>query len=145
MDAFVQNTSGASGNKPLTRGQCDSPARNSPADDFAVMDYYDSNTVTGQWNYAQHFAMSDNSFGTTYGPSTPGALNVTAGNTFPTLCATHTGRAAPGGVSRRRTIRWSPPRNSVRAEEQTSPAFPRGHRQVCHTRRIRTSRERRAR
>ena len=24
------------------------------------------------WNYAQHFAMSDNSFGTTFGPSTPG-------------------------------------------------------------------------
>ena len=32
---------------------------------FAVMDYYDGNTVTGLWNYAQHFAMSDNAFGTT--------------------------------------------------------------------------------
>ncbi len=37
-----------------------------------VMDYYDGNTVTGLWNYAQHFAMSDNSYGTTFGPSTPG-------------------------------------------------------------------------
>ena len=37
-----------------------------------VMNYYDGNTVTGLWNYAQHFAMSDNSFGTTFGPSTPG-------------------------------------------------------------------------
>ena len=24
------------------------------------MSYYDGNTVTGLWNYAQHFAMSDN-------------------------------------------------------------------------------------
>jgi phospholipase C len=46
-----------------------------------VMGYYDGNTVTAQWNYAQHFAMSDNSFGTTYGPSTPGALNLVSGQT----------------------------------------------------------------
>ena len=38
-----------------------------------VMGYYDGNTVTALWNYAQHFAMSDNSYGTTFGPSTPGA------------------------------------------------------------------------
>jgi phospholipase C len=44
--------------------------------------YYDGNTVTAFWNYAQHFAMSDNSFGTTFGPSTPGLLNLVAGNTF---------------------------------------------------------------
>ena len=37
------------------------------------MGYYDGNTVTALWNYAQNFAMSDNSFGTTFGPSTPGA------------------------------------------------------------------------
>ena len=35
------------------------------------MGYYDGNTVTALWNYAQHFAMSDNSFGTTFGPSRP--------------------------------------------------------------------------
>ncbi|MDT8069666.1 MAG: alkaline phosphatase family protein [Terriglobia bacterium] len=46
-----------------------------------VMDYYDGNTVTALWNYAQYFAMSDNSFGTTFGPSTPGALNLVAGQT----------------------------------------------------------------
>jgi phospholipase C len=48
----------------------------------SVMDYYDGNTVTALWNYAQHYAMSDNSFGTTFGPSTPGLLNLVAGNTF---------------------------------------------------------------
>ncbi|WP_410640474.1 phospholipase C [Amycolatopsis sp. lyj-346] len=46
-----------------------------------VMDYYDGNTVTGMWNYAQHYAMSDNSFNTTFGPSTPGALNLVSGQT----------------------------------------------------------------
>ena len=48
-----------------------------------VMGYFDGNTVTALWNYAQHFAMSDNSFGTTFGPSTPGLLNLVAGNTYP--------------------------------------------------------------
>jgi phospholipase C len=48
----------------------------------SVMGYYDGNTVTALWNYAQHFAMSDNHFGTTFGPSTPGLLNLVAGNTF---------------------------------------------------------------
>src|SRR5450759_5774320 len=46
-----------------------------------VMGYYDGNTVTGLWNYAQHFAMSDNSYGTTFGPSTPGAVSLVAGQT----------------------------------------------------------------
>ena len=46
-----------------------------------VMDYYDGNTVTGMWNYAQHYAMNDNSFNTTFGPSTPGALNLISGQT----------------------------------------------------------------
>jgi hypothetical protein len=46
-----------------------------------VMGYYDGNTTTALWNYAQHFAMSDNSFGTTFGPSSPGALNLASGQT----------------------------------------------------------------
>ena len=46
------------------------------------MGYYDGNTVTALWNYAQNFAMSDNSYGTTFGPSTPGLLNLVAGNAF---------------------------------------------------------------
>jgi phospholipase C len=47
--------------------------------DGLVMDYYDGNTVTAVWNYAQSFALNDNAFGTTFGPSTPGALNVVSG------------------------------------------------------------------
>jgi phospholipase C len=46
-----------------------------------VMGYYDGNTVTALWNYAQHYAMSDHSFGTTFGPSTVGALNLVSGQT----------------------------------------------------------------
>jgi len=46
-----------------------------------VMGYYDGNTVTALWHYAQHFAMSDNSYGTTFGPSTPGAVNLISGQT----------------------------------------------------------------
>ncbi len=46
-----------------------------------VMGYYDGNTVTAMWNYAQHFAMSDNAYTPTYGPSTPGMLNISSGQT----------------------------------------------------------------
>ncbi len=46
-----------------------------------VMNYYDGNTVTALWNYAQQYAMNDNSFGTTFGPSSPGAINLVSGNT----------------------------------------------------------------
>ncbi|GBQ89120.1 acid phosphatase [Acetobacter nitrogenifigens DSM 23921 = NBRC 105050] len=46
-----------------------------------VMGYYDGNTVTALWHYAQRFAMSDNAYTDTYGPSTPGALEVVSGQT----------------------------------------------------------------
>jgi phospholipase C len=46
-----------------------------------TMAYYDGNTVTALWNYAQHYAMNDHSFSTTFGPSTPGAINLVSGQT----------------------------------------------------------------
>jgi phospholipase C len=46
-----------------------------------VMGYFDGNTVTALWNYAQHYAMSDNARTDTFGPSTPGALEAVAGQT----------------------------------------------------------------
>jgi phospholipase C len=46
-----------------------------------VMGYFDGNTVTAFWNYAQNFAMSDNAWTDDFGPSTPGALNMFAGTT----------------------------------------------------------------
>ena len=51
-------------------------------DGSSVMGYYDARNVTAMWNYAQNFAMSDNSFGTMFGPSTPGALNLISGQSF---------------------------------------------------------------
>ena len=46
-----------------------------------VMGYFDGNTVTALWRYAQRFAMSDNAYTDTYGPSTPGALEIVSGQT----------------------------------------------------------------
>jgi phospholipase C len=46
-----------------------------------VMGYFDGNTATAWWNYAQHYALSDNFYGTMFGPSTVGALNLVAGTT----------------------------------------------------------------
>mgnify|MGYP001034893837 CR=1 FL=1 len=74
MDRFVEYTAG---------GSC--------ADKSIVMDYFDGNTVTGLWNLAQHFSLSDNSFGTMFGPSTVGALNLISGET-------HGSEVEAGGV-----------------------------------------------
>ncbi|MCL2551985.1 MAG: alkaline phosphatase family protein [Actinomycetia bacterium] len=68
-DAYVQNTE---------TSKCSGGLFGEPG---LVMDYYDGNTVTGLWNYAQHYSLGDNSWSSTYGPSTPGALNLIAGQT----------------------------------------------------------------
>jgi phospholipase C len=52
-----------------------------PSTTGLTMGYYDGNTVTAYWNYAQHFAMSDHSFNTNFGPSTPGVINLISGQT----------------------------------------------------------------
>ncbi|SDW46531.1 phospholipase C [Amycolatopsis xylanica] len=71
MDKFVENTEkDKCTGQPVLFGE--------PG---LVMDYYDGNTVTGMWNYAQHYALSDNSFDTVFGPSTPGAINLISGQT----------------------------------------------------------------
>jgi phospholipase C len=74
MDKFVQYTESASTCAAGT-DEFFSPG--------LVMDYYDGNTVTGLWNYAQNYAMSDNNYDSVFGPSTPGALNLIAGNDSP--------------------------------------------------------------
>jgi phospholipase C len=60
-----------------------------------VMGYFDGNTVTALWNYAQHFAMNDNSYGTTFGPSTPGVLNLVAGTTYPAMPSAANAKIVP--------------------------------------------------
>ena len=46
-----------------------------------VLGYFDGNTVTALWHWAQRFAMNDNAWTDTYGPSTPGMLELVAGQT----------------------------------------------------------------
>src|SRR5580658_6168389 len=72
MDLFPTFT-GTSGPPPGTPPIADTKG--------LVMGYYDGNTVTAYWNYAQHFAMSDNSYYSNFGPSTPGAINLVSGQT----------------------------------------------------------------
>jgi phospholipase C len=63
-----------------------------------VMGYFDGNTVTAEWNYAQNFAMSDNSYSSTFGPSTPGVINLTSGQTNGIAAIKNgTGFEVPGG------------------------------------------------
>jgi phospholipase C len=73
MDLFPSKT-GAAGGTPVAYP----PVVNTKG---MVMGYFDGNTVTAFWNYAQRYAMSDNSYNTQFGPSTPGAINLIAGQT----------------------------------------------------------------
>lgn len=50
--------------------------------DPTCMAYFDGNTVTAVWNYAQRFAISDNCYSTIMGPSTPGHINIVSGLTY---------------------------------------------------------------
>jgi phospholipase C len=71
MDKFPATVGNGSGTSP----------ENQPCVASDVMNYYDGNTVTALWNYAQEYALSDNSWETTFGPSSPGAINLVSGNT----------------------------------------------------------------
>jgi phospholipase C len=65
-----------------------------------VEGYFDGNTVTGLWNYAQNYALNDNFYGTTFGPSTPGVLNLTAGITYPATASAASAKIAnPVGLT----------------------------------------------
>jgi len=73
MDLFPKYT-GAAGPPP-------SDAPPAAATKGQVMAYYDGNTLDVLWGLAQHYALNDNSWSTTFGPSTPGAINLIAGQT----------------------------------------------------------------
>jgi phospholipase C len=83
MDQFVQSTGSSS---------CAPPHISKPG---LVMDYYDGNTVTGLWNYAQRFSMSDNSYSTVFGPTVPGHLNLISGQTHGAIAS----RTSPAVVN----------------------------------------------
>jgi phospholipase C len=75
MDKFVEYTQNTRKSNPK---KCEKHAYSAPG---LVMSYFDGNTVTALWNYAQRFAMSDNFFGTNFGHSSPGAINLISGQT----------------------------------------------------------------
>ena len=87
MDKFVQDTESATPAAGCGVEYCPPGI---------VMDYFDGNTVTGLWNYAQDYAMSDNDWDTSFGPSTPGAINVTSGNTSGAKALDPAWSATPG-------------------------------------------------
>ena len=62
------------------------------------MGYYDGNTVTALWNYAQHFSMSDNFFATEFGTTVMGHLNLISGQTHQTNTASVSGKVVNGSV-----------------------------------------------
>lgn len=82
LDQFVQDTS-ASGTG-CTPG--------------LAMGYYDGNTVTALWNYAQHFAMSDNFYDTEFGTTVMGHINLVSGDTHQTNVASVKGKIANGSI-----------------------------------------------
>src|ERR1700691_5212603 len=84
---------------PLNTGSAVPPANGPPAvvlTNGLVMGYFDGNSVTAYWNYAQHYAMSDNSYSTNFGPSTVGAINLISGQT--NGVTTGTGGTVDGGA-----------------------------------------------
>ncbi|MBV8162428.1 MAG: alkaline phosphatase family protein [Acidimicrobiia bacterium] len=98
MDKFVQSIGTATGKSPT--GQ--------PCQASQVMSYYDGNTTTALWNYAQRFAMSDNSFGTTFGPSAPGALNLISGQTSGIVATATPGTSSLNGEVQGNTVIGDP-------------------------------------
>ena len=82
LDKFVQSTS-------ATGAGC------TPA---LAMGYYDGNTVTALWNYAQHFASSDNFFASEFGTTVMGHLNLISGQTHTTSVGFIQNKVANGSV-----------------------------------------------
>jgi phospholipase C len=62
------------------------------------MGYYDGDTMTALWNYAQYFAMSDNFFDSEFGTTVMGHLNLISGQTHQTSVQTIAGKVANGSV-----------------------------------------------
>lgn len=62
------------------------------------MGYYDGNTITALWNYAQHYAMSDNFFASTFGTTVMGHLNLLSGQTHGAMPASVSGKVVNGSV-----------------------------------------------
>ncbi len=83
MDRFVEATGNG---RPGAQGALATPE--------TVMGYFDGNTVTALWNYAQHFTLSDATFTDVFGPSTPGVLELVSGQTHGAIPVSSTSKAS---------------------------------------------------
>jgi phospholipase C len=83
MDAFPRYTGrpGLAAQKQQAATVAGAPPESLEQSKGLVMGYYDGNTVTALWNYAQRYSLSDNSYGSVFGPSTPGAIDLISGQT----------------------------------------------------------------
>jgi phospholipase C len=83
MDSFPQYTGlpALATQKFLPQSMLDAPQEYVHQTKGLVMAYFDGNTVTALWNYAQRYALSDNSYGSTFGQSTQGAIELISGQT----------------------------------------------------------------
>jgi phospholipase C len=91
MDLFPSKT-GTAGGTPVLYP----PVTNTKG---MVMGYFDGNTVTALWEYAQYFALSDNSYNSNFGPSTPGAINLISGQTNGIIQSTATNAPSSNEVA----------------------------------------------
>src|SRR3984885_5993212 len=95
-----------------------------------TMGYFDGNTVTALWNYAQTFAMSDNSYGTDFGPSTVGVINLVSGQTNGAIKTLNgTGEEVDGGDGSLTVIGDPDPLNDV-CSNSTSNQVQMGSRNI---------------
>jgi phospholipase C len=78
------------------------------SDGSTVMAYFDGNTVTALWNYAQHYSLNDNSHGSMFGPSTVGAVNLVSGQTGNAVIALTFANGAVASPSEPVTITGDP-------------------------------------
>jgi phospholipase C len=83
---------------PATTSGTGTSPTGAPCTPDLSMGYYDGNTVTALWNYAQYFAMSDNYFDTEFGVTVEGHQNLLAGNTHTSSVTTISGKIANGSI-----------------------------------------------
>ncbi|MGC2403279.1 MAG: alkaline phosphatase family protein [Acidobacteriaceae bacterium] len=83
MDSFPQFTGlpALAGEKFPPGSMAGAPPQYVQQNKGLVMAYFDGNTVTALWNYAQRYALSDNSYASTFGQSTQGAIELVSGQT----------------------------------------------------------------
>lgn len=88
-------------NKFATTSGTGTDPNGNPCTPDLSLGYYDGNTVTALWNYAQYFAMSDNYFDTEFGVTEEGHQNLVSGQTHTAstnLPASAAGKVVNGSI-----------------------------------------------